>query len=103
MKKKKVKKEPAKVCVNCIVKRKGRTEEFDERKVYASCYYACLSTQIEHHSAEKVCEKVSAAVKAWAVKKKEINSGELFRKIADEVRKQDKYASFMYEMHREIS
>ena len=92
-----------KICKYCIVKRKGHAEEFDERKVYASCYAACLNAQIEHTKAEKICEKVSRELKAWAIKKKYADSKEIFKKVTAAMKRHDKNAAFMYETHRDIS
>jgi len=90
-------------CKYCIVKRKGHTEEFDERKVYASCYAACLSSHVEHVEAEKICEKVAKEIKTWTRKKKSVDSSEIFRKVTDAMKKHNKDAAFMYETHRDIS
>jgi hypothetical protein len=40
-----------------------------------------LSAHIEHHKAEKICEKVSKEIKTWAKKKKQVDSSEIFKKI----------------------
>jgi transcriptional regulator NrdR family protein len=90
------------ICKYCIVKRKGHAEEFDERKVYASCYAACLSSHIHHLKAEKICEKVSKEVKAWATKRKFATSDLIFEKVISAMKKQDNDAAFMYETHRDI-
>ena len=90
-------------CKYCIVKRKGHTEEFDERKVYASCYAACLSSHVEHTAAEKICEKVAKEVKTWARKKKTVDSSDIFKKVISTLKKHNKDAAFMYETHRDIS
>lgn len=89
-------------CRYCIVKRNGHTEEFDERKVYASCYAACLNTQIKEEEAEKICEKVAKEIKAWARKKKAVSSDEIFSKVIAAIKKHNKDAAFMYETHRDI-
>jgi transcriptional regulator NrdR family protein len=96
-------KKDGKVCKYCIVKRKRHTEEFDERKVYASCYAAFLNAQVEHTKAEKMCEKVSKEIKAWARKRKYADSSDIFKKVIAEMKKHDKNAAFMYETHRDIS
>jgi len=90
-------------CKYCIVKRKGHAEEFDDRKVYASCYAACLSSHIEHTEAEKICEKVSKEIKTWARKRKTADSSEIFKKVIAAMKKHNKDAAFMYETHRDIS
>ena len=87
----------------CTVKRRGHTEEFDERKVYASCYAACLSSHVPHMDAEKISEKVSRDIKTWARKKKSVNSTEIFNKVIALMKKHNRDAAFMYETHRDIS
>jgi transcriptional regulator NrdR family protein len=90
-------------CKYCTVKRKGHTEEFDERKVYASCYAACLSSHVPHTDAEKICEKVSKEIKTWAKRKRSVESDEIFSKTITAIKKHNKDAAFMYETHRDIS
>ncbi len=86
-----------------IVKRHGHTERFDERKVYASCYAACLSSHVEHRHAEKICEVVVQGIKKWIAKKKEVNSHDISQETAKLIRKHNKNVAFMYETHRDIS
>jgi len=91
------------ICKHCIVKRKGHAEEFDEKKVYASCYAACLNTQIKEEEAEKISEKVCKEIKTWAKKKKTVSSDEIFKQIIAAIKKHNKDVAFMYETHRDIS
>ena len=86
-----------------IVKRWGHKERFDERKVYASCYAACLSAHMEHEKAEKICKKVTSEVKKWITKKKAVTSHEIFLQVAGTIKKHNKNAAFMYATHRDIS
>lgn len=90
-------------CRYCIVKRRGHTEEFDERKVYASCYAACLSSHIHAIEAERICEKVTKEIRAWAKKKKSVNSDDIFRKTTTAIKRHNQDAGFMYETHRDIA
>ena len=90
-------------CKCCIVKRKGHTEKFDERKVYASCYAACLSSHVPHVEAEKICGKVANEIRAWARKKKAVSSDEIFAKVTAAIKKHNEDAAFMYESHSDIS
>ena len=92
-----------KICKYCIVKRTGHEEEFDERKIYSSCYAACLNVHMKHMEAEKICEKVCKDIKAWIKAKKSVTSGQIFRKTTAVLRKHDKNAAFMYETHRDIA
>jgi transcriptional regulator NrdR family protein len=89
--------------MKCTIKRRGHEEKFDERKVYASCYAACLSAGIEHIESEKICEKVSRDVKKWIKEKTRTSSDQIFKKTKTLMKKYDKKASFMYETHRDIN
>lgn len=86
-----------------IVKRNGKKEKFDERKVYATCFAAALNTQLERHQAEKFCEKVCKEMKTWVKKKKIVTSSEVFQQMARSMKKYDKNVAFMYETHRDLS
>ena len=91
------------ICKHCIVKRKGRTEEFDERKVYSSCYASCLAAKIPHAESEKICEKVSKEVKMWAHMKVMMTSEEIFKKTVQSIKKYDHKTAYLYETHRDIA
>jgi len=85
-----------------IVKRKGHSEKFDERKVYASCYAACLSAHLHPIDAEKICEAVAKEVKTWIKKKEKITSHQIFKQTTVAIEKYHKDAAYMYTTHREI-
>ncbi len=87
----------------CVVKRRGHEENFDERKLYASCYAACLSASINHAKAEKICESIVAEIKKIIKTKACISSDEIFSKTIKILKKHDENAAFMYETHRDIS
>ena len=86
-------------CKNCIVKRKGHTEEFDERKVYGSVYAACASAHYEEGKCELVADMVSKKIRNHVKNKKKINSEEIRKKVEEELRKKDEELAFFYEQH----
>ena len=86
-----------------IVKRQGHRECFDERKVYASCYAACMSSHVPHQRAEKISQNVASEIRSWIKHKKLVTSDQLFREIGKAIQKHDKNAAFMYRTHRDIS
>ena len=86
-----------------VVKRKGNLEKFDERKVYASCYFAGLNCHINKLKAEKLCEKVTRDIKLWLRNKKKISSDDIFRQMIKILNKYDEDVSFMYETHRDVN
>ena len=87
----------------CIVKRKGHQEEFDERKVYATCYRACLGAQLDEEACERICEKVCSELNGWVRKTRTTTSHEIFLHTVKAMRKHNKAAAFMYETHRDIA
>ncbi|MBI1936077.1 hypothetical protein HYS31_06570 [Candidatus Woesearchaeota archaeon] len=86
-----------------IVKRKGHTEIYDERKVYGSCYFACRNAHLSEKEAEEICNKVAAEITKWIKKKKLASSDEIFRALINELSNHNKDAAFLYETHRDIS
>lgn len=86
-----------------IVKRKGHKQEFDERKIYASVYAACLSTGIKKEEAEATANLVSREVKKWLDERQDITSDQIFNKAGEELKHLNKDASFMYKTHRDMS
>ena len=87
----------------CVVKRQGHEEKFDERKIYASCYAACLSTRMKEEKAEKICGKVAKQIKTLIKGKLCISSDEIFKKTSVLLNKYDKDAAFMYRTYRDVS
>lgn len=85
-----------------IVKRHGHEERFDERKVYASCYAACLSAHIHHREAERISGKVAATIARWIGGKAKVSSTKIHNEIARVLRKHDKNAAFMYDTHKDF-
>lgn len=86
-----------------IVKRKGHKQKFDERKLYASLYAACLSAHTNREEAEITANLVAREIKKWIDKKEEVTSDEIFKQAAEELGHLNKDASFMYKTHRDIS
>ena|SRR3989338_8782114 len=86
-----------------IVKRKGHTEAYDERKVYASCFFACRNSHLGEKESEGIAGKVATAVTKWVDRKKFVSSDVIFRILAEELRKHNEDAAFMYATHRDIN
>ena len=86
-----------------IVKREGHRERFDERKVYATCYKACINASIPSQKSENICEKVTREIKQWIKKKESVTSNQIFLQMTRILKKYNKDAAFMYETHRDIA
>ncbi len=88
---------------HCIVKRGGVCQQYDERKVYGSAYFACRNAHLSGQESENIATAVSKAITLRAKKKKEISSDEIFTCVIEELKKHNEDASFLYETHRDIS
>lgn len=86
-----------------IIKRKGHRQEFDERKVYASIFAACLAAHSDKEDAETTANLVTREIKKWIADKEEVNSDEIFKHVSEELMALNKDAAFMYTTHRDIS
>lgn len=86
-----------------IVKRKGHTELYDERKVYGSCFFACRNAHLSVGESEQICSKVTAQITKWIKKKKLVTSDDIFKALINELGKHNEDAAFLYETHRDIS
>ena len=86
-----------------IVKRKGHTELYDERKVYGSCFFACRNAHLSEKEAEEICNKVCKAITKRVNKKKIVSSNDIFKMLIQELKKHNEDAAFLYETHRDIS
>lgn len=86
-----------------LVKRRGHKEKFDEKKSYASVFWACKSSHLEAAKCELISGKVTKSLKEHLKNKKEIDSNEIFEFICLELEKHHKDSAYMYKTHRDIS
>jgi len=85
-----------------VVKRAGHTEEYDERKLYAAAFSACLSVHVPRATAELVAEKVTADVNNWIEAKQEVTSGDLRRKLSEFLEFYDEDAAHIFRHQRNL-
>lgn len=83
-----------------IVKRGGRAEDYDVRKLYASIYASCLSVNEPVSAAELVADKVSVDIAEWLSKKSEVSSNDIRKKAAVYLEDLNPHAAFLYKHHR---
>lgn len=86
-----------------IVKRKEHEEPYDNHKVYASCYAACLNASLSRKEAETICAEVMADLDRWIEGKDMVRSKEIFKEITQSIHRRNKEAAFMYKTHLDIS
>lgn len=86
-----------------IVKRKGHSEIYDERKIFGSCFFACKNAHLSDNEAEAISENVAAKVTKWIKGRGVVSSNEIFRFMVNELKNHNEDVSFLYETHRDIS
>lgn len=85
------------------VKRKGYTEIFDERKIYASVYAACLSLRMKDEEAELIAHMVSHETVEEFKKEHEVSAHTIHRFVAKSLEKYNSDAAYLYDTHKDIS
>lgn len=85
-----------------IVKRAGHLETYDERKLYASVYSACLAVREHPGSAELIAEEVVSEFGKWLEQKHEVTSNDIRRKAAEHLKAINPDAAHIYVHHRVI-
>jgi transcriptional regulator NrdR family protein len=83
-----------------IVKRSGRTEAFDERKVYASVYAACLGVREPAPAAELIADRVCADIQGWIKPKSEVSSDDIRIHATKYLKQLNNHAALLYAHHR---
>lgn len=82
-----------------VVKRRGREEEFDEKKVYGSVYAACASAHLEEKECEAIAEDVTGKVKELADETDVLPTEDIRELVSGELEERDEELSFFYEKH----
>ncbi len=89
----------------CVIKRKGHSEKYDERKVYASVYAAALNCEHKEELAEKLAKNVMKKVNIWFKKSSKhkacISSNEIRDIIIKNIKDGD--VKLMYKHHLDLS
>lgn len=88
--------------MNHVIKRKGHTESYDERKVYASVYASCMTLRMTDEEAEAIATMVSEEVTSAVNEHKEMSSHNLHQHITKSLKKYHPDAAYMYETHKDI-
>lgn len=83
-----------------IIKRKGHTEHYDERKVYASCYAAALNAHYSEPEAERLAAQVTKKVSNWVKKKDAVSSDDIKHEIIMHI--PDPAVALLYKHHRDL-
>lgn len=85
-----------------VVKRGGHTEAYDERKLYASVYSACLSVREHPGSAELIAQEVVENFGKWLESRHEITANDIRLKASEHLKVINPDAGHIYLHHRVI-
>ena len=85
-----------------IVKRRGVQQEYQNKKIFNTCFRACLNADLDDNEAKQACKQVVSEVDKWIKSKQEVTSDEIFKLVTRLLTKENKDAGFMYETHRDI-
>lgn len=86
-----------------IVKRKGHTEVYDSKKLYASIYAACMTLRVKEKEAELIAQNVEKEVAEEIHKHETINSNHILKLAHESLKKYNQDAAYMYKTHLDIS
>ena len=84
------------------VQRKGFKEAYDDRKVYASVYSACIFCKYTRPASEKIADNVAKAVTVWIKNKKIVNSDHIFKQVVKILENHDKKVAAVYETFADV-
>lgn len=85
-----------------IVKRAGHSQNYDERKLYASVFSALIAVKEPIGTAEVVAEKIVAEVNNWLAKKHEVTSNDIRRVASEHLHALNVEASHLYHKQRTL-
>jgi len=85
-----------------IVKRHGKKERFDEKKLYASVYAATLTAGYNEKESEKLAQEIVKSVKT-KINKEKVTSALIKKEVIAMLKKKHKGVAFLYETHLDVS
>ena len=86
-----------------LVKRRGHTEPFDEKKLYGSILAACMSLRMKDEEAELLSETVSQEVVKAVADAETVDAATLHKHVAERLHRYNPDAAFLYDTHRDLS
>ncbi len=80
-----------------------KKEFFNQRKLYASIYNSCLSTQLSKKECQRIAKKIYADVVKILSKQHCLLSEEVSATVTKAMAKHQKELAFMYKTHKDLS
>ena len=87
---------------NYIIKSGGKrhTEHYDRSKLQKSIITACLSARTPKGQAEKTAHEVCNKVEIWLANHPEVTSNDIRRITAEQLKKYEPEAAYLYEQQK---
>lgn len=86
-----------------IIKRRGHTEAYDSKKLYASIYASSLSVGVSVGEAELIADRVCLDVEKSLEHKHEVTAHDIREMAYKHLRVYHPDAAYMYHKHRELA
>ncbi len=86
-----------------IIKRNGKIEEYNEKKVFSAVFEACLNTHLSRNKSYEIAREVTKEANKKVKKMDYISSNNLFIYIVNIMKRFDEDAAFMFATHRDIN
>lgn len=86
-----------------VVKRRGKSEEFNGEKLFSSVFSACMECELGEREAKIIANMTLDAVRKRFSSVNEINSTEIFGAVIEILAKEHEAVAFMYQTHRDMN
>ncbi|MEK6904551.1 MAG: ATP cone domain-containing protein [Nanoarchaeota archaeon] len=86
-----------------IIKRNGKIEEYNEKKVFSAVFEACLNAHLSRNKSYEIAREVTKEANKKVKKMDYISSNNLFIYIVNIMKRFDEDAAFMFATHRDIN
>jgi transcriptional regulator NrdR family protein len=86
-----------------VVKRRGKSEEFNDEKLFNSVFSACMECELGERESKIISNMTLEVVRKRFSSVKEINSTEIFGAVIEILAKEHEAVAFMYQTHRDMN
>jgi transcriptional regulator NrdR family protein len=86
-----------------VIKRKGKEEAFDHRKLYASIFAACSVIRMKDQEAEMIADKVTSLVEKEIKHDSFVAAEKVHKVVVSHLRQINADIAYIYDNHKDIS
>lgn len=81
-----------------IIKRHGKKQKYDQKKVYASVYAAALNSHYSEKKAEDLADKVTKKVNSFVKTKKQVTSAGIKDQVIKNIKDKDVVINYKHHL-----